>query len=517
MAGAAGFDDHAHRPLVLGQYYGVRQWARNEEGFLKGVHSMVWQDGENTATCKEAHEPPFSIRESQLKAMNAERDACRVTFQRLASMHPKGLRGLGDLDRLTHDEAFSRFTELDQKLNDPAYKDCGCVVPETLVLTADLRWVQAGDLIVGERLLAFDEYPSEREWGNSSGRKYRSAVVACTDRAMLPCYDLEFEDGTKTRVSSDHRWLVYNGDHAARWVRTDELRAGDLRASRIVKPFDVWETDRSYEAGYLAGAFNGEGCLTQRAATYANRVQFTQVDNVMLAETERYLKELGFDYNHQISRRKPGDYKRVDGTPRHDVHILLLCRRPELVQFLGSVRPLRLLEKFQPDRLGRVNMSRRMRVVRKTFVGEQEIVKLGTTSGTYITEAGLQHNCGFWSYWKFDPHEFHLGEKPVVGIIEGYGKTIRGSRGFRCAKARIVALHCAYEYVREIPGNKKERDESQPGWHQVFSADYEQGTADAIARLAQDEEELQRNYPSATVYSTLDAMMKMHPPGPLPE
>jgi hypothetical protein len=250
MAGAAGFDDHAHRPLVLGQYYGVRQWARNEEGQLKGVHNMVWADGENAATCTVAHEVPFSIREGQLREMENERDTLRTEIQRLKDAHPKGIRVLDDTEKAAQEAALARFTELDENLNNPAYKDCGC---------------------------------------------------------------------------------------------------------------------------------------------------------------------------------------------------------------------------------------------------------------------------GFWAYWKFDPHEFHLGEKPVVGIVEGYGKTIRGSRGFRCAKARIVALHCAYEYVREIPGNKKERDESQPGWHQVFSADYEQGTADAIARLAQDEEELQHNYPSATVYSTLEAMMKMHPPGPLPE
>jgi len=512
MAGAAGFDDHPHRPLVIGQFYGVRQWARNENGRLKGVHAMEWEDGENIAKCDTGHEVPFSLKESQLAAMKAERDACRVTFQRAASMHPKGIRGLGDLDRAAHDEAWNRFTELEKQLSDPALKDCGCVVPETRVLTADLRWVQAGDLMVGERLLAFDEDSS----GPSAGRKYRSAVVACTDRDVLPCYDLEFEDGSTVRVSSDHRWLVYSGDKGARWVRTDELRAGELRASHVVKPFEPWDDLSSQGAGgYLAAALDGEGCLTQRPTTYANRVQFTQVENPMLEQTERYLKELGFDYNHQVSRR--GHILNALGGPRQDVHVLSVDRRPEVVRLLGSVRPVRLLPKFQPDLLGRVNMARRMRVVRKTFVGDQVIVKLGTTSGTYITEAGLSHNCGFWAYWKFDPHEFHLGEKPVVGIVEGYGKTIRGSRGFRCAKARIVALHCAYEYVREIPGNKKERDESQPGWHQVFSADYEQGTADAIARLAQDEEELQKNYPSATVYSTLDAMLAMHPPGPLPE
>jgi hypothetical protein len=44
--------------------------------------------------------------------------------------------------------------------------------------------------------------------------------------------------------------------------------------------------------------------------------------------------------------------------------------------------------------------------------------------------------CGFWAYdeYGFKPH----GD--VVGIIEGYGKTTIGTKGFRCEKARIVAL-----------------------------------------------------------------------------
>lgn len=45
-------------------------------------------------------------------------------------------------------------------------------------------------------------------------------------------------------------------------------------------------------------------------------------------------------------------------------------------------------------------------------------------------------SCGFWAY---DEHTF----KPhgaILGIIEGFGKTTVGTRGFRCEKARIVAL-----------------------------------------------------------------------------
>lgn len=45
-------------------------------------------------------------------------------------------------------------------------------------------------------------------------------------------------------------------------------------------------------------------------------------------------------------------------------------------------------------------------------------------------------SCGFWAY-----NDYAFAEHgTVTGIIEGYGKTSIGTRGFRCEKARIVAL-----------------------------------------------------------------------------
>lgn len=44
--------------------------------------------------------------------------------------------------------------------------------------------------------------------------------------------------------------------------------------------------------------------------------------------------------------------------------------------------------------------------------------------------------CGFWAY---DEHSFSE-HGDVVGVIEGYGRTTIGTKGFRCEKARIVAL-----------------------------------------------------------------------------
>lgn len=47
-------------------------------------------------------------------------------------------------------------------------------------------------------------------------------------------------------------------------------------------------------------------------------------------------------------------------------------------------------------------------------------------------------SCGWWAYW--GERNTYAGEGRVAGVIEGYGRTIVGSRGFRSARARIAAL-----------------------------------------------------------------------------
>jgi hypothetical protein len=47
--------------------------------------------------------------------------------------------------------------------------------------------------------------------------------------------------------------------------------------------------------------------------------------------------------------------------------------------------------------------------------------------------------CGFYGY--YDASNDYYQDDRVNGIVEGYGETVIGTRGFRAMKARIVALH----------------------------------------------------------------------------
>ncbi len=256
-----------------------------------------------------------------------------------------------------------------------------CVAPETRILTDDLRWIAAGDLVEGEGLLAFEEMSRPH-----AARRFERGVVESAPVIKRPCYDVTFEDGTTIRCSAEHRWLTHH-HHGASWIETRNLRAGPKASSNVVKPLNVWSTETSYEAGYLAAAFDGEGHLSQRDLTVrgpgngvANvSVGFTQRDNAMWARVQADLKEFGFAPNEHRPR--------LDG-----VRTLTLSRRADVLRLLGSLRPVRLLDLFRPELLGSLPY-RTQKVVERRFVGEQEVVALKTSSGTYLAEGFASHNC----------------------------------------------------------------------------------------------------------------------------
>lgn len=255
-----------------------------------------------------------------------------------------------------------------------------CLAPNARVLTADLRWVPIGDLEPGDALVGFDEHGPRR--------KHRTAYVESVGRLRLPCYDVEFADGTLVRASYDHLWLADSG-RGLRWLRTDQMRPlgpGGRYGTKVVKPFSVWNEDQTRDAGYLAAAFDGEGWLSTGGSKRGIHLMgFAQRENAMLDHFERTLKEKGFQYRKSLHNTKSGY-----GTD--PVYNLELDDRQAMLELLGSIRPHRLLEKFSPDRLGNLTGGSNA-VVSVVPAGEQEVMAIGTSTATYIAEGMAQHNC----------------------------------------------------------------------------------------------------------------------------
>ena len=274
-----------------------------------------------------------------------------------------------------------------------------CFAPGTRVLTADLRWVPIETLEEGDVLVGFDEDCSDDGATDSLGRKrsgfrqYRRSFVEAMEVVTLPSMEVELDDGTILTCSNDHRWITpeWRVTGAAVWRRTDELRPG---IDNVAKPLEPWETDTSWGAGYLAGAFDGEGWLSTAEAGHPSARQhnlgMSQRDNEMLEAVRMAAKARGFNFTDDLHHRpQPKNFSRST-----DIHSLRITgKRPEMLRFLGAVRPQRLLANFSPDRLGSVHHSPWVGVRRVTPVGEREVIALQTSSRTYIAEGFLAHNC----------------------------------------------------------------------------------------------------------------------------
>ena len=308
-----------------------------------------------------------------------------------------------------------------------------CLGGEAKVLTADLRWIPIRDVFVGQLLLGFDE---DSRPGMS--RRWRPSEVLAKKVIERPSYDLVFDDGTQVRASAEHRWLVgHGGAHMnAGWVTTESLRAQkgwtpeedaellaligsgapvaetaeklgrsavavasrkarlksgragnskDVR-SKVLRLVDVWEEDHSRGGGYLAAAFDGEGWLTLveyeergRGSGTSVRLTFAQRFNAMLEEVERLMKERRLTYSLHCGS--------------DNCYRLTIRGRAEIMRFLGSVRPQRLLAGFQPAMLGTMQRIGVATLVEKTFAGTQPVVAMTTSTGTFVAEGLASHNC----------------------------------------------------------------------------------------------------------------------------
>ena len=265
-----------------------------------------------------------------------------------------------------------------------------CVTPETRILTSDLRWVRADSIKAGDKLIGFDENPPKR-YGQ---RKFNETLVEDVGEIERPCYEVTLNNGTKVTCSEEHQWLVFTAGSRTVWKQTKDLVSTD----RIYKVCDVWEDlPQDYRLGYLSASFDGEGCITQVNGKI-QQLTFAQRDNAMLKQVKEYLTDFGFDYNADYF-----DRRKLDKGQDPVYKLFIKGGKRELLRFLGSVRPKRLLDNFDPNQLGTVRCSNgdlgsdiHPRVESIKYVGVKKVIPIRTTSHTYVAEGLASHNCLEW-------------------------------------------------------------------------------------------------------------------------
>lgn len=253
----------------------------------------------------------------------------------------------------------------------------GCVSLDTPILTKDLRYIPAGFLKEGDELIGFDD--------TLNNPRLVSCKVTAAVPVKKPCVDIETDEGPVT-ASEDHPFLIRQttNNNGKVWIRAIELTPG----MEIVS-LGRWGQENSWDAGYIAGMFDGEGSLV-RSGKAGRILSFYQKTGPELELVEALLRCRGFHFHVDVRKRRE-DWSsvgslifRASGINKGLVQIL---------RFLGTFRPQRLLsmsEKiWEGARLNSVGGA----VVKSVAKSRRRLVMgLATDSGTYIANGLFSHN-----------------------------------------------------------------------------------------------------------------------------
>lgn len=254
-----------------------------------------------------------------------------------------------------------------------AFKLAKCVAPETKVLTWDLRWKPAGELLIGETLVGFDEMSS----GQGRGRYLRPSRILDLQTQREPCFEVVTTRGT-VRCSRNHLWLAKRnakGGGPYEWLSSEQL----LPLSRIAFMCAPWEVDESRDGGWLAGFLDGEGTVTGHSEILFSQNHGPLQDHAIYLFTEKGLT---------VSR----DYK---GGDRAGTFMVGSGMAFGGLRVAGMLRPHRLLPKVLSQLEGKRswgNLSSPAVVLEVRDIGEQTVIAFGTQTRTFIAEGMLSHN-----------------------------------------------------------------------------------------------------------------------------
>ena len=279
-----------------------------------------------------------------------------------------------------------------------------CVDISAPVLCADLSWKPAGDLVEGDKLLAFDEQP--RQGSRIKNRYLKLATVQHNSIEEAECVGVEIDTGAVFYCTPDHRWLVKMSSHKLEWREASQLSetcfGGPVFIPRVFGAPWTHQVS-SYEAGYLGGAYDGEGSLDR-----TNSVAFTQVKNGMLDRVMSFLTNRGIPFSGPKQKTK---YPKRQACFDVKVHGM-----KNIARLLGEVGSVRLLKKLQGNlkkkpQLMRCDPDDYHRVVRVFPAGKRKVAVLQTSSRTHFT-------------WGFPTHNTYSRPLDEEGSFESFPQTI---------------------------------------------------------------------------------------------
>lgn len=270
---------------------------------------------------------------------------------------------------------YARRSMASTRATSRAFRQHYCPNPDALVLTADLRWVRAGNLKVGDELIGFDE-------SLRLGSQFRRSTVLASEPNVGDLVEVVTSHGS-TIVSDLHPFAQVGLRGGSKWTHAKDLRAG-ARIAYFVRPFARRE---SFDAGWLAGFLDGEGSVNPKLG-----VSVAQLLGPTAGRLLRVATAFGFELQ---------PHPRENGVTNFTVY----GGMSEWLRMLGSIRPERLLAKAAVLWEGR-SIARRhdgAEVLEIKHLGRGEIVGLQTSTSTLIIDGFGGHNSWIMSLAGYEP------------------------------------------------------------------------------------------------------------------
>jgi len=299
-----------------------------------------------------------------------------------------------------------------------------CVSADTPVLGADLVWRPAGDLMIGDELVAFDEGSHEK-----AGRRFRKATVTGNSLRRDALLRVTTPVGS-VRCNYAHPWLARRKEghdrwNMWRWIRAEELRPGD----EVVHALDVGQSDRTWDGGWLGGMYDGEGSI--RITPTGVRLYLTQQEGPLADRVHAALKDrLGHD--PIVHRTAAGRYQNTRA-----VHHYIVGQRADVLKMVGAVRPHRLLARSDEMWVGR-RLGGRHRTAVVTAVegaGTGVIASLSTSTGTYLAAGFAMHNTALTAAETAVSKALESAEKAAIKAETASDKRFESVNEFRAQLA----------------------------------------------------------------------------------
>lgn len=264
-----------------------------------------------------------------------------------------------------------------------------CLDPDTLVLTAELRWVRIVDMRLGQEVVAVDEYPPG---GRGRARQMRTATVQGVVEVYRKAYRLTFDDGRSVICTGAHPWLSRKVNTDATWrsiegTKTNykKLKIG-TRVRWITKPWG----GSTVEDGWFGGMLDGEGSISNGNRAGAS-VNVSQLRGPVWDRLVQYGVERG--YNCVVENDETLRKTKYGNSP---VPKLCFNRMNEVFRLIGQTRPTRFIGKrwwegreLPGKRIGGIGWAT---IVDIEPLGDRTMVDLQTSTGTYIAEGFVSHN-----------------------------------------------------------------------------------------------------------------------------